>query len=206
MLYFLAHLIRDHFGFLWDWLEWINSLVFRCRYHSSLRRIPLILKEGSGRMINKKNGTEVLLTFRLANESDAASLSSFFAKQPEEYYTFFRPHAFDEKTLRSLARRDSFIMMVATIGEEIVGYFFLRSFVNGSSYLGKMVGEGWQGNGICKRMCLLSMKIATTLNLRMFESINKKNLASLRSSSVLKQVILQELDNDDLLIEDFPLC
>ena len=50
------------------------------------------------------------------------------------------------------------------------------------------------------------MDVALTLGIRMFESINKKNMASMRSTgAVLKQVIMQELEHGDLLIEDLPL-
>ena len=89
---------------------------------------------------------------------------------------------------------------------EIVGYFFLRSFVHGQTYLGKMVDHEHQGQGIGKLMCKAAMDVAVTLGVRMFESINMRNMASMRSTgAVLKQVVLQELEHGDLLIEDLPL-
>lgn len=93
-----------------------------------------------------------------------------------------------------------------TQDKKLVGYFFLRSFVHGQSYLGKMVDHGHQGQGIGKMMCKAAMDVAQTLGIRMFESINKRNMASMRSTgAVLKQVVLQELGHGDLLIEDLPL-
>lgn len=196
MLYKIAHLLRDHMGWLWELAEAVNSFAFSVRYASQLKRVPQVLV---------KNSTEKI-QLRVATVDDAEALASFFAKQPEEDFTFFRPHAFDAESLKVLLKRTSFMMFVAECDHEIVGYFFLRSFVHGQSYLGKMVDHEHQGQGIGKLMCKAAMDVALTLGLRMFESINKENMASMRSTgSVLKQVILQELEHGDLLIEDLPL-
>lgn len=183
-------------GWLWELAEAVNSFAFSVRYASQLKRVPQVLV---------KNSTEKI-QLRVATVDDAEALASFFAKQPEEDFTFFRPHAFDAESLKVLLKRTSFMMFVAECDHEIVGYFFLRSFVHGQSYLGKMVDHEHQGQGIGKLMCKAAMDVALTLGLRMFESINKENMASMRSTgSVLKQVILQELEHGDLLIEDLPL-
>lgn len=206
MLYKIAHLLRDHMGWLWEVAEGINSFAFRIRYSAQLKLVAEVLE---------KNSTEKVW-LREAVAADAEALSAFFAKQPEEDFTFFRPHAFDAESLRMLLKRTSFMMFVAedmkpseTLKPSetpIVGYFFLRSFVHGQTYLGKMVDHAHQGQGIGKMMCKAAMDVAVTLGVRMFESINKKNMASMRSTgAVLKQVVLQELDHGDLLIEDLPL-
>ena len=86
---------------------------------------------------------------------------------------------------------------------EIVGYFFLRSFFIGKSYLGKMVDIGNQGHGIGQQMCLCAMDLASSLGLRMYETISKENLASLYSSQkVLEVNVLEEMSNGYLYIED----
>lgn len=196
MLYRLAHFLRDHCGWIWDLAEAVNSLAFKVRYASQLKQVPQVLV---------KNSTEKV-QLRVAALEDAGAMAVFFSKQPEEDFTFFRPHAFDAESLKVLLKRTSFMMFVAECDHEIVGYFFLRSFVHGQSYLGKMVDHEHQGQGIGKLMCKAAMDVALTLGLRMFESINKENMASMRSTgSVLKQVILQELEHGDLLIEDLPL-
>lgn len=199
MLYEIAHVIRDRFGFIWECIEAFNSFLFRIRYNDGLKQIPEVLKSFSKEVDNRR------LVLRLAEQEDAKDLASFFAKQPVEGFTYFNPHSFDEKTLSKLIKRTSFIAAIAMVENEIVGYFFLRSFFHGRCYLGKMVDASWQGKGVGKVICAAAMDVATALGIRMFESINKKNPASMRSSSVLRQVVVKELENDDLLIEDFPL-
>ncbi len=203
MLYKIAHYLRDHFPFLWDWIEGVNSILFKFRYRKELRKIPTILESYS--LVLSDGNEEKYLSLRLTKEIDCDKLATFFNNQPEVSYAFFRPHAFDADTLKVLVDRESFISMLALVDDEIVGYFFLRSFFHGKSFLGKMVDVGWQGKGIGKVMCRAAMNVATSLGMRMFESINKNNPASLGSSSVLRQVVVKELENDDVLIEDFPL-
>lgn len=202
MLYKLAHFLRDHCGWIWNLAEGMNSLAFGIRYAKGLKRVPEVLRQYD---------TETL-RFHEARVEDAEALAGFFARQPEEDYKFFRPHGFDVDSLRSLLKRTSFIMFVVeSLTEEsrdkrIVGYFFLRSFVHRQSYLGKMVDHNSQGQGIGKLMCKAAMDVALTVGVRMFESINRRNPASMRSTgSVLRQVVLQELEDGDLLIEDRPL-
>lgn len=206
MLYTIAHIIRDYFFFLWEWLESANSAAFKVKFRKKLKTIPELLNTHCYTLENKGTGKELCINLRLAQSEDAKSMAEFFSRQPEESYKYFRPHDFDEKTLGKLIKRTSFIIVIAECEGMVVGYSFLRSFVHGKTYLGKMVDFQWQGKGICKAMCKACMDIATVLGLHMYESINKKNPASMRSSaSVLKQVVVAELENDDLLIEDFPL-
>ena len=196
MLYKIAHLLRDHCAWVWDAAESINSTAFGIRYAKRLKLVPEVLKRES---------KEPLL-LRVAEPEDAEALAAFFARQPEGDFEFFKPHGFDVQSLMTLLKRTSFLMYVVEQDQQIVGYFFLRSFVHGQSYLGKMVDHEHQGQGIGKLMCKAAMDVALTLGLRMFESINKRNPASMRSTgSVLRQVVLQELEDGDLLIEDLPL-
>ena len=210
MLYKLAHILREHLTWLWEVAEAINSFAFGIRYKKELTLVPHVLAQSNTKQ----------MTLREAVPQDAEVMAKFFTKQPEGNFEFFRPHEFDAETLRVLLKRTSFMMFVAEMPadqalscgiadscqKENVGYFFLRSFVHGQSYLGKMVDHEHQGQGIGKLMCKAAMDVALTLGVRMFESINKENMASMRSTgAVLKQVVLEELEHGDLLIEDLPL-
>ena len=68
MLYKLAHILRDKFGFLWNIIEWCNAFVFSFTYRNALKKIPTILKECSEQF-----------SFRMAAPADAPSLAKFFA-------------------------------------------------------------------------------------------------------------------------------
>ena len=130
MLYKLAHILRDRFGFLWNIVEWCNAFVFALTHGNALRKIPGILQECSGQF-----------TLRVAAPADAAPLAAFFAEQPEEAFKFFKPHAFDENTLSKIIRNRAFLTFLVLDGEKIVGYFFLRCFVNGKCFKGYMVAN-----------------------------------------------------------------
>lgn len=194
MLYKLAHILRDKFGFLWNLIEWGNAFVFALTHKSALNRIPAILKECSGQY-----------TLRMAECADAAPLAEFFAEQPKESFKFFKPHAFDEKKLAKIIRNKAFLTFLVLDGEKIVGYFFLRCFVNGKSFRGKIVDYRYMGKGIAKLQGLAMTKVAIAAKIRMFGTISPDNYASLASSKAVNEVrIVETLDNGYYYIEYLP--
>lgn len=194
MLYKLAHILRDKFGFLWNLIEWGNAFVFALTHKSALNKIPAILKECSGPY-----------TLRMAESADAAPLAEFFSEQPEESFEFFKPHAFDEKALAKIIRNKAFLTFLVLDGEKIVGYFFLRCFVNGKSFRGKIVDYRYRGKGIAKLQGLAMTKISVATGIRMFGTISPDNYASLASSKAVNEVrIVETLDNGYYYIEYLP--
>ncbi len=130
-------------------------------------------------------------------------MASFFLSQPVEAFRFFKPHGFETETIGRLARNPSFLMFIVEKEGRIAGYFFLRSFFIGKTFLGKMVDYQMQGRGIGQEMCRCAMDISSSLGLRMFETISKDNLASLYSSQkVLEVRVLDEMEKGNLYIED----
>ena len=126
MLYDLAHFIKDKCSFLWDAVEWGNAIVFSLLHKKALQGIPQLLK-------NISNET---FTLRMTNVSDATKLEKFFEEQPESAFEFFKPHDFDGKTIQKILRNKAFFTFVVTEHDNIVGYFFLRAFVNGKCFRG----------------------------------------------------------------------
>lgn len=194
MLYKLAHILRDRFGFLWNIIEWCNAFVFALTHRAALKKIPGILEECSGQY-----------TLRLAAPADAAPLATFFAEQPEEAFEFFKPHAFDEKTLSKIIRNKAFLTFLVLDGEKIVGYFFLRCFVNGKSFRGRIVDYRWRNKGIAKLMGETMNKIIALLKVRLFGSISPDNYASLASTKAVNDIrIIETLDNGYYYVEYLP--
>ena len=194
MLYKLAHILRDKFGFLWNIIEWCNAFVFALTHKGTLQKIPGILEESSGQF-----------TLRVAAPADAAPLAKFFAEQPEEAFKFFKPHAFDEKTLSKIIRNKAFLTFLVLDGEKIVGYFFLRCFVIGKSFRGRIVDYRWRNKGIAKQMGLTMNKIIAILKVRLFGSISPDNYASLQSTKAVNDIrIIKTLDNGYYYIEYLP--
>lgn len=209
MLYEIAHIVKERFDFLWDAIEWGNAEVFALMHHREMKRIPLLLAECSGRY-----------QLRLATCEDVEQMKAFFESQPEESFRFFHPHEFDEKGIKKVVLNKSFLTFIAldnnmndrelsvnTFSEtspSIVGYFFMRSFVNGKTFKGYMVGIDHRGQGVAREMGFAMNRVARKLGLRMFKSISPENPASL---AVIKKVndikIIKKLDNGDVLIECF---
>lgn len=191
MLYELAHVVKNRVGFLWDAIEWGNALAFSVMYRNGLKRIPEILE---------KYSTDY--TLRLATKDDIPDMVKFFAEQPENAFKFFKPHGFDENSLKKIVCNKSFITFLVLNDKTIVGYFFLRSFVNGKSFRGKIVDYRWQGKGIAKLMGKTMTDVAQTLSIRMFGTISPDNYASMASSKAVNDVkILNTLENGYYYIE-----
>lgn len=194
MLYQLSHYIKDKLPFIWNLVEFTNEKLFLVRYRKRLKGVPDYLEQYQGTYQIKE-----------ATLGDIQPLVAFFAKQPEEAYTYFRPHEFDEKTLKHLVKNRSHLMFLVYDEKELIGYYFLRCFFMGKGFLGKMVDHNHQGKGIGKLMCQSAMDVATNLHLRMFETISKDNISSLYSTQkVLDTRLVEELDNNYIYIEDFP--
>lgn len=190
MLYELAHYLQNHFTFVWSMIEGVNSALFSIRFGGKSRKIiPLVLAD-------YQDVYEMEL-------KDVRELVSFFDKQPNKAFEFFSPHGFDEKTLKKLVRNPSFLMFIVRSDSGIVGYFFIRSFFMGKSYLGKMVDNQNQGRGIGQKICCCAMDIASSIGLRMYETISKDNLASLYSTQkVLEIEVIKEMGHNYIYIED----
>lgn len=194
MLYKIAHILRDRFKFLWNLIEWGNALVFTLTYKASLKKIPVILQECSGEY-----------TLRMAEPEDAPALARFFAEQPEESFEFFKPHEFDEKALLKIIRNKAFLTFLVLDEKKIVGYFFLRCFVNGKCFKGYMVDNSYKRRGIAKLEGMVMNKVNEILGLRMFGSISPHNPASMAAAKAVNELkIVETLENGDLYIEFLP--
>ena len=188
MLYELAHILQTRTPWLWEGVEALNGMVCGWKI-GDVQSLQSGLPEG----------------MRIADVNDAERLADFFARQPEESFKWFRPHGFDVETMRKLLGRKSYIIYVLEENGEIIGYAFLRCFMNGKCFLGKMVDVNHQGKGVCTKLCEAGMNIAQQTGFRMFESINKENVGSMMASQkACDVVVVEELEGGDLLIEDRP--
>lgn len=194
MLYKLAHIIKERFGFIWDFIEWVNATLFCITHKKQLKTLPAVLSECSSEY-----------KFRLAEPSDVDALVKFFANQPEEAYEFFKPHDFDAKAIKKVVNNKAFQTIIVCHEQVIVGYFFLRCFINGKCFRGKIVDKNWQGKGIAKQMGIVMTKVSQTLGMRMFGSISPENYASLASAKASNEIkIHQTLENGYYYIEFLP--
>lgn len=143
---------------------------------------------------------------RMANKEDVCNLFSFFAKQPKDSFRFFTPHGFDTRSIRTVIDRKSFLTFILVEKhedvEEIVGYAFMRSFVNGSSYRGYMVDAEHRGRGLAKIIGRGLNCVGDALHLDMYKSISPRNYASMKVTRAVSNIeILKTLENGDYLIK-----
>ena len=162
MLYQLSHIIKDKLPFAWNLIEWLNEKLFLLRYGRRLHDIPNCLESFQSEY-----------QIREATLGDVQPLVAFFTKQPKEVFTYFQPHGFDEKSIKRLVKNKAHLVFLVFDDKNLVGYYFLRCFFIGKSFLGKMVDHDYQGKGIGKMMCLSAMDVATSLQMSMFETISK---------------------------------
>ena len=194
MLYELSHFVKEHLGFVWDGVEWGNAEIFGLQHRAALRKIPTVLEVHKGRFVVKS-----------VERKNVPGLERFFAEQPEETFKFFRPHDFDAKSLVQLTGRKSFLMFIVEDDEEIVGYFFLRCFVNGKAFKGRIVDYRRRNQGIAKLMGNVINDIVTLLGLRLYTTISPENFASLASTKAVNDVrIVKTLKNGYYYIECTP--
>ena len=193
-LYRIAHQLQEKMPWIWDMVEWGNAIVFSIQHHRGLKRMLPLLEKYDGRFIVRK-----------VDQKDVDKLTVFFSEQPEEAYTFFKPHGFDAKSLLKLVRRKSFLMFKVLDDDEIVGYFFLRCFANGNSFKGRIVDYRRRNQGIAKLMGNIINDVVLSLNLRLFTTISPDNYASLASTKAVNEVkIVRTLENGYYYIECTP--
>lgn len=193
MMRFLLY-IKHHLGFIWKAVEMLNGFLFSLLWG---RKLQAAADEVCRAYSNEQ------FSYMPATAGDLATLSDFFVRQPEESYRYFKPHAFDEKTLRSLYANPSFFqLLVKDQAGAIAGYFLIRFFVNRQAFVGYLVGKDYQGRGIAKTMCLITFKICWDHGFRTFATVSKENkraLAVYRHINDFK--VIKELADDYLHIE-----
>lgn len=201
MLYKLAHILRDKLPWIWTLIGFLNSFLFGLRYGKYSKEIDKILVSYSKCNVVKGQ----TLRFETMKETNIPSLAKMFSEQPEEAFEYFRPHKFDEKTLHQLANDKSFLAFVVIAGNEVVGYFFQRSFFWGKSFRGYMTDYRWQRLGINRLMNLCATDISSLLGLKVFGSISPKNVASMKSAQSANDIhIIETLDNGDYYVQYLP--
>ena len=196
MIYELAHLIKDKCSFIWNFMEWGNSVAFSIKYRKGLKRINEVVNIGMPEQYK----------MILAGKVDVDRLFTFFSKQPKEAFRFFKPHGFDERSIRAMVGRTSFLAFILAerheAGDEVVGYGFMRSFVNGSAYRGYMVDAGHRGRGLAKIIGRGLNNVGDALHLDMYKSISPQNPASMKvTQAVCDTEVLRTLENGDYLIK-----
>ena len=191
MLYKIAHVLRDKLSWLWDIIESINSWFFSLRY---------------GRLLKGFSFTTIADGYELIPLRDVPTenMVAFFERQPDETYTFFRPHGFDVVSINKLQKSKAFLAYVLIDKEtnNIAGYCFNRSFFHGIGFRGRMVDVNYRGKGLGTTMNKMLNEVGFSIGLRLFETVSKDNVASYKSALSASNVkVVKEMPNNELYLE-----
>lgn len=192
MLYAIAHFLRDKMPWLWDFIDMLNSFLFTLYYGGKLNAF---------KFSTPHDGYEIVKLSDVPTDK----LVEFFAGQPEDAYTFFRPHGFDAKTIYKLQRNKAFLAYLLLDGDTIAAYCFNLSFFHGKAFRGRMVDINYRGKGLGTMMNKMLNEVGFGIGLRLFETVSKDNVASYRSAiSASNFKVVEELPHNKLYLEILP--
>ena len=185
--------IKHHLGFIWRIIEKVNGLVFVAIFGSRLRKkLSEVFLEA----------TLPSYIFRELRSDEMSSLSDLLATQSASDLEYFRPHEFDLEALREQKTNRAFLMMGVWLDQKLVGYFFLRFFMNKRCFVGRIIDKEYRGKGIGQVMNQIMYNIAWRIGFRCMSTISSKNTAVMRAHEKNPtMVILKSLPNDYLLVE-----
>lgn len=194
MLYKIAHIIRDKMGWLWYLIERLNSILFSIRFGKSLRGFSFTTVPEGYKIVAMK-------------DVPMEKVVAFFGHQPEEAFTYFRPHGFDYKSIKRLQGNKAFLayLLLDKSNEQIAGYCFNRSFFHGKGFRGRMVGIDYRGKHLGTAMNKMLNEVGFGIGLSLFETVSKDNVASYRSALSASNVrVVKEMPNNELYLEILP--
>ncbi len=92
--------------------------------------------------------------------------------------------------------------MMAFKDDELVGYFFLRFFMNRKCFVGRLIDKSYRGQGIGLVMNDIMYETAWSMNFRCLSTISKNNIAVMKAHSKNPSAkIIKELQDNYLLVE-----
>lgn len=185
--------IKHRFAFLWSIIEWVNDRLFFILFSKKLERcLAAVFKE-----FEKPSYLQ-----RKLNVLDASALIELINYQEKSDIRYFRPHDFDLISIKKQLNKKSFLMMGVFDGSRLIGYFFLRFFVNGKCFVGRLTDRNYRGKGVGKMMNTIMYETAWQMGFRCLSTISKNNNFVLQAHKHnTAMLVLKELSNDFLLVE-----
>jgi hypothetical protein len=185
--------IKHHFEFIWLIIEKLNDILFILLYKNRIDVISQTLLE---------EFSNQLICFRKLKAGDLIHLEELYKSQNSFDLLYFNPHNFDLLSLNKQFKKDAFLMMGAFKGEKLVGYFFLRFFINKKCFVGRLIDQSYRGKGIGLIMNKIMYKTAWQSGFHCLSTISQKNDSIMRAHSKNSAMkVLKHLPNDYLLVE-----
>ena len=188
--------IKHNLGFIWEIIERVNNFLFSLLYSKRLDRV-------AREIFQEIQHHHVIC--RKISFADSAKLYELIKNQPTSDLTYFKPHSFELDSIASQTGKSSFLMMGAFSEDKLVGYFFLRMFVNRQCFVGRLIDQKYRGQGIGLIMNRIMYEIAWRMKFRCLSTISRNNHAIMRAHSGNRHmIVLKELKDDYLLVEFLP--
>ena len=190
-LYKIAHIVKDRLPFIWDAIEKVNERLFVLRYGKEVKSIAVTCVPEGYEFVELK-------------DIDTTLIVKFFEHQPADAYTFFKPHGFDEMSIKRLQKNKSYLayLLIDKANGQIAGYCFNRCFFQGKGFRGRMVDIDYRGKGLGTAMNKILNEVGFGIGLRLFESVSKDNVASYKSALSASNVkVVKELPHNELYLE-----
>ncbi|MEG2227274.1 MAG: GNAT family N-acetyltransferase [Odoribacter sp.] len=185
--------IKHRCKFIWTFIEGLNGFFVGLLYRKNINRT-------ANEVLNSVSNEQI--EFRLVMKKDLPEVCSFFSSQPVIAYQYFKPHNFDISTMKSLLKNPSFLMMGVFDKQRVVGYFFLRFFINKHSFTGYLVDSEYQGRGIAKMMGRAMFKIAWENDFRTFATVSQDNIRAIATYKAINDFkIVKQLPDNYIYIE-----
>ncbi len=185
--------IKHNVIIVWRMIELVNSLLVKILYKN---RISRVLSLHSHTIVNDNFVTRPLIA------GDVDLLYAMINSLNSDIFKFFKPHKFDKKSIERILKDDSYIKFGYFKKNKIIGYFILRLFVNKKAFIGRLVHPEYQGKGLSKEMAKILYCVAKLINFKVYSTISKKNLASLKSHKSLNDFkVIKELNDSYILIQ-----
>jgi RimJ/RimL family protein N-acetyltransferase len=185
--------IKHNLRFLWKLIELSNGLLFAVFFEKKLYRY---LHEVF---------TEFALPpydYRVLHDSEAKDLFNLIEQQDISDLEHFKPHEFDLRSIMKQFQNRALLMMGVFDQDKLIGYFFLRFFINRKCFVGRIIDRSYRGKGIGINMNRIMYEISWRMEFRCLStiSLNNKNVLKAHANNQAMNVI-RKLPNDYLLVE-----
>jgi RimJ/RimL family protein N-acetyltransferase len=181
--------IKHNLKPIWKVIEHCNEIALKIMYHRQIAE----LENRYGGFTETSGG----FCYRLIGPEDADKLHSLLAKLDKDYTKFFNPHGFTREELRNVLTSKNLLTFGYFQNSALVGYFMLRLFVGGKTFLGYVLDPLYAGRGIGRDMVRILYGIASDLGWEAYATISEHNIASLK---LHKYKVVKKLTNNYILV------
>ena len=189
--------IKHRMPWLWIGVDWLNARLY-----------SLLHQKNTAIQVDRAFREFALegFDFRRLASADLDALHKLLRRQGDERLRYFQPHGFDPDSLKKMLNNPAFLMFGAFRNGSLVGYFFLRCFWNRKCFVGRLIDEPYEGQGIGRVMNQIMYHTAWWSGFRCFTSISRNNKWIMRAHAKNPHAtFVTELANDYQLVEFLPV-